>query len=329
MAKPDETKKNVTPVQGKKPAKTGNTEAKQTAKPPKEASAPQQGVVEPERRSVFVNPLVWVIALLAVLLLGGGTYWGVTYQGDTNKVEKVAKKPDGTAQNALNKSDGPVNPAVDKGVTSWTDWGTHSLKNSDMESSMLEAHAAKYHKYYAVMVANEKKGVSYRKWYPKGTKFVNCDYNRKNDGLYVFFTDTLKEGTWFLCFPDGTPAVKTACGNTVIIPVGKVTRKPVVKKPVVKKPAKKCTNQAGQYVKHGRQNPATNVGSTKGVVAGKPDKVYTQQQSEPKGGLTPTKLGTPGAGAGGVTPGGPGTGVAVADKGAGATIGGSIETTQN
>jgi len=177
------------------------------------------------RAAVFISLLV-----LAALLI-----WGVSSFSNRSDATGSSGTPDGTAANALKDATGTVDPAVDKGVTSWTSWGKASLKNIDMESSMLEAHEVKYHKYYAQMVTDEKKGKTYKKLFPKGTRFINCDYNVKNDGKYVFFWDTLKKDTWFLVFPDGTPAVKTACGNTVILPKGV---KPVAKKPPTKKNVK-------------------------------------------------------------------------------------------
>lgn len=290
------------------------------------ASAPAEKTKDVEkvpdsRRPIFIIGLI----ILLILLLVGGVY---AYNETRNAKAVVGSSgsPDGTAAKALDHSDGPVDPAVPKGVKSWTSWGQKSLQNRDMEASMLEAHGEKYHKYYAEMVAAEKKGKTFTRVYPAGTRFINCDYNVKDDGKYVFFWDTLKEDTTMLVFPDGTPAVKTTCGNTVIIPASQAAKPPapVIKKTKKHKHTKKCANQHGQYVKHGRQNSATNVGATAGVTAGKPDKTYAQQQSEPKGGLAPTKKGTPGAGAGGSTPGGPGTGAPVANPGAGATIGGKV-----
>jgi len=235
-------------------------------------------------------------------------------------------QPDGTAARALMEATGTVDPAVEKGVTSWTSWGKASLKNRDMEASMIEAHGEKYHRYYAQMVADEKKGKSFKRLYPKGTRFINCDYNVKNDGKYTFFWDTLKKDTWFLVFPDGTPAVKTACGNTIIIPVGKpVVEKPKIPKHHKHKPPEHCTNNTGQYKKHGHQDSTTNVGGTDGYPSrGNAESVVTQQQSEPVGGTTPTTYGTPGTGSGGTTPGGPGSGAPVDNPGSGETVGGTV-----
>lgn len=168
-------------------------------------------------RDRFLAWPIWVkiVAVVTILILISLLVWGC-WAIWFNHPAGSSGRPDGTAANAVSQPDGVVEPAISTGVTSWTSWGKYSLNNSDMESSMLEAHSAKYHQYYAEMVQGEKQGKSYAKMFPKGTRFINCDYNVVNDGRYVFFWDTLKKDTWFLCFPDGEPAVKMTCGNTVI-----------------------------------------------------------------------------------------------------------------
>jgi hypothetical protein len=301
MADPDKKSAAATAATSKKDASKPSESKATTAKADvaKKTKGETALAASPSLRDRFLAWPMWlrITALVVVALIIIGLIWWLVAAIWPNRPTGSSGTPDGTAANALSEATGTVEPAVVKGVTSWTTWGKASLTNSDMEASMIEAHKVKYHKYYALMLEGEKKGKSYKKLFKKGTRFINCDYNVVNDGHYTFFWDTLDKDTWMLTFPDGTPAVKMTCGNTVIFgrPGNRQIEKSVVKPKEVKGPDK--THGAARQKL--RDNHAVRSGTPGYAENG--DEVAKAQQSSDTG--NNGQAGHSGTGSGGTTAG--------------------------
>lgn len=236
-------------------------------------------------------------------------------------------------------------PFTTEGAQSWTEWMAKANAQKDQGKLGMWRALADLHfngklarAYAAVQYQVTKESVLGLDYYvrtvPSGGMPV-LNTSPKGKTYVPIPNSTLKAGDTYLVLDKDSPFVKAAakdakkptdsgkevpairrkCANPIKVG-GSVTKS--------RRP-RHCTNNTGQYRKHGRQNPGKNVGGTKGY---KPrdnaETVVAQQADEPVGGTTPTTYGTPGTGSGGTTPGGPGTGDPVANPGTGVDIGGAV-----